>query len=199
MSFNDLTLGLVLTRAAVFLGIAALVGLAMALGARIAGDDGVRRDGRISINPFVHIDILGWGAAAILGFGWIKPLDPPPARRAVRLLAVAFGLLMPLAIGFGTQLLLPWLVGAGSFSSGQTAGSIARQIVALSFGFTALNWLPLPPLVMGLPAIAALPTLARLYQRGALGFSLAMGTITALLVQSGWLVILRDLLTGILR
>lgn len=199
MAFNDLTLGLVLTRAAVFLVIAALSGLAMALGAWIAGDDGVRRDGRISLNPFTHIDILGWGAAAIIGFGWIKPLDPPPANRAARLLAVIFALLMPLTIGLATQLLLPWLVGAGSFSSGQMAASIARQIVALSFGFIALNWLPLPPLVMAMPAIAALPRLARLYERGALAFSAVMVMITALLVHSGWLVMLRDLLTGILR
>lgn len=199
MSFNDFTLGLVLTRAAVFLVIAALSGMAMALGARIAGDDGVRRDGRISINPFAHIDILGWGTAAVCGFGWIKPLYPPPANPAARLLAVAFALLMPLAIGFGTQLLLPWLVGTGSFSSGQTAASLARQIVAVSFGFVALNWLPLPPLVMGLPAIAALPRLAKAYERHALAVSLAMVAMTALLVQSGWLAMLRDLLTGILR
>ena len=38
------------------------------------GDDTARNLGRMSMNPFVHLDILGFLALLFLGFGWAKPV-----------------------------------------------------------------------------------------------------------------------------
>ena len=38
------------------------------------GDNTARNLGRMSMNPFVHLDILGFLSLLILGFGWAKPV-----------------------------------------------------------------------------------------------------------------------------
>lgn len=39
------------------------------------GDDTPKMQGRISLNPFAHIDIIGFICCAFFGFGWAKPVQ----------------------------------------------------------------------------------------------------------------------------
>ena len=48
---------------------------AHAWSASLLGDDFARRQGRVSLNPFRHLSILGTLALFVLGFGWGKPVQ----------------------------------------------------------------------------------------------------------------------------
>lgn len=47
------------------------------------GDDTARRQGRVSLNPLVHLDPLGTLLLLIAGFGWAKPTPVNPALMRV--------------------------------------------------------------------------------------------------------------------
>lgn len=46
--------------------------------ARFCGDKTAEREGRLSLNPFDHIDPLGFVAFLVMGFGWAKPVPYNP-------------------------------------------------------------------------------------------------------------------------
>jgi Zn-dependent protease len=65
--------------------IALLVGFTVheashALVAYLLGDDTAKRQGRLSLNPLVHLDPLGAIMALLLRFGWAKPTPVSPWR-----------------------------------------------------------------------------------------------------------------------
>ena len=44
------------------------------------GDDTPRNQGRLSLNPFVHLDLFGGLLLIFAGFGWAKPVQVDPRR-----------------------------------------------------------------------------------------------------------------------
>ena len=42
------------------------------------GDDTARREGRLSLNPFTHLDPIGTLLLLVAGFGWGKPVHVDP-------------------------------------------------------------------------------------------------------------------------
>lgn len=53
---------------------------AVGLVAKWQGDDTAEREGRITLNPFVHLDFIGSLLILLIGFGWGKPLPVNPNR-----------------------------------------------------------------------------------------------------------------------
>jgi len=53
--------------------------LAHALSADILGDSTPRDNGRLTLNPFAHLDFLGTILMLLVGFGWAKPVPINPA------------------------------------------------------------------------------------------------------------------------
>lgn len=53
---------------------------AHALVAKWLGDDTAERQGRISLNPMAHLDLLGSVLMIFTGFGWAKPVPVNPVR-----------------------------------------------------------------------------------------------------------------------
>ncbi|MFA6447789.1 MAG: site-2 protease family protein [Patescibacteria group bacterium] len=49
-----------------------------ALAATLLGDQTAKRMGRLTLNPFAHIDIFGFLALVFVGFGWGKPVPYNP-------------------------------------------------------------------------------------------------------------------------
>ncbi len=49
-----------------------------ALAAHLMGDQTAKRLGRLSLNPITHIDIVGFIALVMIGFGWGKPVPFNP-------------------------------------------------------------------------------------------------------------------------
>ena len=51
-----------------------------AVAAKLLGDDTAERQGRITLNPFAHLDIMGTIGILLLGIGWAKPVPVNPGR-----------------------------------------------------------------------------------------------------------------------
>jgi Zn-dependent protease len=127
--------------------------------ARLCGDDTAARAGRLTLNPFKHVDPVGTlivPAVMALGgygvFGWAKPVPVNTARlRSPR----NQGVLVSLA-GPATNLILA-LIGAfifvasfrTTFNATYTPSVLARVVLFFSvanIGLLAFNLLPIPPL-----------------------------------------------------
>jgi Zn-dependent protease len=112
------------------------------------GDETPRRMGRLSLNPLVHLDILGTLLIYFVGFGWAKPVQVNPYNlrsgpslgMAIVAAAGPFANLV-LAILAAIPFRLGLLDGAGSFVRGIVDGFIRVNIVLLLF-----NLIPIAPL-----------------------------------------------------
>jgi Zn-dependent protease len=95
-------------RTSVFLLPGILVGLTVhecchALAAWKLGDNTARDQGRITLNPLKHIDVIGFVLLLFAGFGWAKPVEFNPAQlknfRRDRALIAAAGPLSNFVLG----------------------------------------------------------------------------------------------------
>lgn len=68
------------SRALMLLLVLPLTNSARGIVAKKLGDDTAEREGRITLNPFVHLDPLGSLAIMLCGFGWSKPMPISPVR-----------------------------------------------------------------------------------------------------------------------
>jgi Zn-dependent protease len=110
------------------------------------GDPTPRMRGRLSLNPIVHLDLLGSLLLIIAGFGWAKPVEVNPRnfsdwRR---------GMLVTAAAGPLSNVLLLFLVGFAAQFGLVPARSPLAQIVFWIMLYNAVlavfNMIPVPPL-----------------------------------------------------
>ncbi len=121
------------------------------------GDDTAERMGRLTLNPFAHIDLFGTILLPLLGipFGWAKPvpIDPSRFRRGVKVttgamltagagplsnVILAFICLLALALG---ARFAPGLVGRHS-----PGAALLSLCVTLNVTLAVFNLIPVPPL-----------------------------------------------------
>lgn len=115
------------------------------------GDTTARDSGRLTLNPFRHIDLLGMACMVLLRFGWAKPVPVNPRnfrhpRRDMALVAAA-GPLTNVLLAFLCVLLyyiLAVYCPTSAFASAM--GTFFVVLAALSAGFAVFNLIPLPPL-----------------------------------------------------
>jgi len=119
---------------------------AHALVADRLGDPTPRALGRLSLNPLVHLDLLGTLFFVVFGFGWAKPVPVNPRhfadpRRGMLQVALA-GPLANITIAFlvGALLRLPDLPG------GPVAGEKLSSLVWINIILAVFNLIPIPPL-----------------------------------------------------
>ena len=128
--------------------IAGVHGLAVAATAVALSDPGPRQDGRLTLSPLAHLDILGGISAVLFSVGWIKPvaIDPAklrPGRAGLALVVIAGAaatILSALALRLVRPMILPLLPDTASaiaFALIETAGQ-------LSLWFALFNLLPVP-------------------------------------------------------
>lgn len=129
------------------------------------GDDTPRRQGRLNLNPFKHLDPFGTIMLIFAGFGWGKPVEINPrnfnrdislskAEAIVSaagplmnfLIAIVFEIVFCLVLKFAPGIEV--LNGTIYFSSQATGVivSIIQSIVAINIGLGVFNLIPLPPL-----------------------------------------------------
>lgn len=124
------------------------------------GDSTPVEQGRYTLNPLSHIDIIGFLLILVAGFGWAKPVQFDPARfahpRRGRALVAVAGPLSNLLLALLAAVLIG-LTGAGSRAavSGTAAGTGALSALGLraalyfiwiNLMLFVLNLLPIPPL-----------------------------------------------------
>ncbi|PIR22904.1 MAG: site-2 protease family protein [Deltaproteobacteria bacterium CG11_big_fil_rev_8_21_14_0_20_45_16] len=121
-----------------------------AMMAKHFGDDTAERQGRLTLNPLAHLDIMGTIAILIIGFGWAKPVPIDPRNfksKWAEFWVASAGPMMNvvLALCFATLVHL----GAANWLGAETA-PILEQIfqisIFLNFALCFFNLIPIGPL-----------------------------------------------------
>jgi Zn-dependent protease len=127
--------------------------LAHALTADYFGDDTPRSQGRLTLNPFAHLDLFGSILLVAVGFGWAKPVMVDEyallrrSRHAPAIVALAgpFTNFVLAIIG-----LLPIILGGVQYSAGVAGGFSVYQLLLIfswiNFILFFFNLIPLFPL-----------------------------------------------------
>lgn len=135
--------------------------LAHAVTADRFGDPTPRREGRITLNPLAHLDIIGTLLFLLRGFGWARPVnvDPYYLRRAspaaMMWVSVAgplsnLGLALLAAIPFRLGLVSPLQAEMDTFIASTrflpTVAQVLYAFVQLNLLLLLFNLLPIAPL-----------------------------------------------------
>ena len=129
------------------------------------GDDTPRRQGRLNLNPFKHLDLFGTIMLIFAGFGWGKPVEINPRNfnRTMSLqkaeaivaaagpimnfiIAILFEIIFCLVIKFAPQV---EIINGIMYYENQMLGiiiSIVQSIITINIGLGVFNLIPLPPL-----------------------------------------------------
>jgi len=116
------------------------------------GDPTPRSQGRLTLNPFVHLDLFGTLMALLYRFGWAKPVMTNPhyyrgdKRRGQILVALA-GSIMNLITAFVIMLL--WFLTMFWTQGSEWSAIISlvfQSAVFMNLGLGIFNLLPIPPL-----------------------------------------------------
>ena len=118
---------------------------AHATSAYLLGDDTAYRDGRVTLNPASHLDVLGSLMLLMAGFGWGRPTPVMPSK-------MRGGILGPVAVAFAgplSNLLIVTVCGALFLIPTFQSGYLAIVVVMTAFTNALLfvfNLIPIPPL-----------------------------------------------------
>ena len=157
------------------------------------GDPTARRLGRISLNPLVHLELVGSLVLPVLGFlfagfviGWAKPVPVNTANlknhRRDFLVISAAGPASNILLAMGASVLLSVVPGGVEASEG-VPGALASfgfTMVQLNLLLAVFNMLPIPPLDGGNVLAGLLPeSLAVQYDRliRPFGFLIVLGLV----------------------
>lgn len=132
------------------------------LAAKLLGDDTAEREGRLTLNPFSHIDLFGAIAMALCGIGWAKPVPVNLSRcrkTSIRTANVIVSLAGPLAnLLMALVFMIAYkLITVGYIKSASVSGDVSNvdtvasivsalgQIAAINVMLAVFNMLPIPP------------------------------------------------------
>jgi Zn-dependent protease len=176
-----------------FLVVAALHGFALAAAAGVMGDSSPRYEGRMTLNPFPQLDLLGLAAAVLTGAGWIRPVPLLPQHLRLGRLGVVICVVASLLVTVActSTLLLLRFEAITLLPDTPAAAAVAllNMIGRMGIWFGLVNILPVPPLTGGQVLLAVLPRLRDVVERYGILISAVMllifvGGIPQLLL--GW-------------
>lgn len=114
------------------------------------GDPTAYRQGRLSLNPLAHFDLVGTLLLLFAGFGWAKPVPintryfKHPKRDIVIVsLAGAAGNILT---AFACVLFLRFFAASLFKIGGHYAFTVVFQMIMINMGLAAFNLIPIPPL-----------------------------------------------------
>ncbi|EOR26239.1 MULTISPECIES: site-2 protease family protein [Clostridium] len=118
------------------------------------GDKTPRFQGRLTLNPAAHIDLMGFIMILLVGFGWTKPLDTNPrAYKRGQKDAIKVTMAAPLAnllVGFIAMFIYGlWAITAYKIvpsSSYNIVGMALQYISIININLFVFNLIPLPGL-----------------------------------------------------
>lgn len=118
------------------------------------GDSTAKDQGRVTLNPIKHLDLIGSIMILLVGFGWAKPVPIyPPNFRQYRLglfvVSIA-GICINLCIATLLAGLLRWMLVSGLLENPSHGVLIVAQAMAvaasINLTLAVFNLLPIPPL-----------------------------------------------------
>ena len=117
------------------------------------GDDTAARQGRLTLNPFVHLDLFGGLLILLAGFGWAKPVPVNAGvfrhpRRDMAVVAAAGPLanIIMAIIMMSAVRIIANAVPAGSAFPVAGAVQVLITMLSINLVLAAFNLLPVPPL-----------------------------------------------------
>lgn len=127
--------------------------------AKKMGDDTAELQGRITLNPFAHLDPLGTLLMVFTGFGWAKPVPVNPLRMkkyraGIALTAIAgpvSNLIAAFAAGLAYNLMCCSETVLEQYYSYEFSGVscvmlILKYLFSINVGLAIFNLIPIPPL-----------------------------------------------------
>jgi Zn-dependent protease len=146
----DVTLPQLIQRVGAMLVILGCYGMTFTWLARMMGDKGPTFDGRFTLNPLPHLDLLGLAAAIFFRVGWMKTVDVRamefkwPRVGTVVVVAGSSGALLVLASG--CLLARPLVLAAISGDAGLATAAFLSVVSDVAVLTAAINLVPVPPL-----------------------------------------------------
>ncbi|MBQ9272576.1 MAG: site-2 protease family protein [Mogibacterium sp.] len=118
------------------------------------GDPTPRRQGRVTLNPMAHIDIIGFIALLLVGFGWGKPVQIDPSyykkpRRdefLVSIAGVTMNLLLAIVFSIPARFLMSHAGGAAVSDIIYNLYLMIFYTVSINIVLMIFNLIPCPPL-----------------------------------------------------
>ncbi|MDA1352780.1 MAG: site-2 protease family protein [Proteobacteria bacterium] len=150
MGLSDLTIQLIAFRVVASLILIGVHGGIVAATAVYLGDKGPKYDGRLTIAPSNHIDLVGTISLVICGLGWSKPVELDPRLFRMKF----FGTILVILSGFVGLLLMASVFDALivpalttlPFTAGLVTAAFLRAAGNMSVWFALFSLLPIPPL-----------------------------------------------------
>lgn len=121
--------------------------------AKWMGDDTAEREGKITLNPFTHLDPIGSVLILLIGFGWGKPMNVNPRnfksyRKGVIMVSLAgpaANIIFALLCGAIYQI-LSCTVFVETTLTGSSILFILKSIFGLNVCLAVFHLLPIPPM-----------------------------------------------------
>ncbi len=142
---------------------------AHALTAKLLGDRTAESQGRISLNPLVHLDLMGTIGLLLFGIGWAKPVPVQPYRarkvsqKSAMALTAAAGPISNVLVSLIFMIIKKIIIvstGLADTTSFYVALAL-ELIININLALGVFNLLPIPPFDGSRILFAFLPT--RLY------------------------------------
>ena len=133
-----------------------------ALAAWLLGDPTAKQQGRLSLNPFRHFDLLGTLCMVFAGVGWAKPVSTNPRNFK----NPKWGMALTALAGPAANLLLAYLgmvawkilyYWAPTTMITIFAARFLQYLVMMDVGLAVFNLIPVPPLDGSRVLLAVLP------------------------------------------
>ncbi len=118
--------------------------------AKLVGDPTAERQGRLTLNPMAHFDLMGTLLLLFVGFGWAKPV-PINTRyfrhpqRDIILVSLA-GAAGNVLTAFVCVLFLRFFGSAWVGLTGRAGFLVILRMITINMGLAAFNLIPIPPL-----------------------------------------------------
>jgi len=117
------------------------------------GDTTAQREGRLTLNPVKHIDILGLIVLVVAGFGWAKPVRFDPAQlknpHADEIKISLAGPASNLILGVLFFLMAKGLYSLELINTADPGIAVVNLLIlwgTVNFGLFVFNLIPIPPL-----------------------------------------------------
>ena len=117
------------------------------------GDPTPKIQGRVTLNPFAHIDLVGFLCLLFAGFGWGKPVQIDPRyykhRRRDELMVALAGVVMNFLLAVVAAFIIHFLLKSGAFLESSAADivlHILQNIILINLVLMIFNLIPVPPL-----------------------------------------------------
>lgn len=121
--------------------------------AHLCGDSTSKDQGRVTLNPLKHIDLLGFIFIIFAGFGWAKPVQFNEQNlRNPKTDVIKIALAGPLSNAVLAMILsvifsiLTALTSANNSSGMQVVAEVFLYAIYINWGLFIFNLIPLPPL-----------------------------------------------------